>query len=61
MGEAPAPGVRAPFAIVFSGPAEAILPQGIYAVEHDVIGASEMFLVPLQPDAAGARYQAMFS
>jgi len=38
-----------------------ILPQRIYRVEHDAIGVCEIFLVPLTPDADGARYQAVFT
>jgi hypothetical protein len=60
-GEAPAPDQRAPFSIIFSGPTDPILPQAIYAIEHDAIEAVELFLVPLQPDAGGARYQAVFN
>lgn len=61
FGEAPAPEQRAPFSIIFSGPADAILPQAIYTIEHAEIGETELFLVPLQPNAAGAQYQAIFS
>lgn len=54
-------GRRAPFSIVFSGPAASIQPQGMYRLEHETLGPIELFLVALQPDAAGARYEAVFS
>jgi hypothetical protein len=54
-------GGRAPFAIEFSGPREPILQQGIHRLEHDALDALEIFLVPLTPDASGARYEAVFS
>lgn len=59
LGEAP-PGLRSPFSIVFSGPAENIQPQGVYRLEHEVLGRFELFLVALQP-AGGGRYEAIFS
>jgi hypothetical protein len=53
--------VGEPFSILFRGPVEEILPQQIYRVEHDTIGTSEIFLVPLAPGADGALYQAVFT
>jgi hypothetical protein len=61
LGQAGAAGAKQPFSIVFRGPAEQILPQGIYRVEHEAIGASDIFLVPLMPDGDGARYEAVFT
>jgi hypothetical protein len=51
---------RAPFSLIFHGPQTPILPQRIYRVEHDAIGAFDLFLVPLGPDRAGMRYEAVF-
>jgi hypothetical protein len=50
-------GGRAPFSLVFEGGPTPPLPQGIYAVEHDDLGAIEIFLVPIAPD----RYEAVFT
>jgi hypothetical protein len=52
---------RTPFSILFSGPPEPILPQGIHRLEHRALGALDVFLVPLQPESGGARYQAVFA
>ena len=59
--DAPAAGGRAPFSIVFRASGEESLPQGIYAVEHETIGACEIFLVPLAPEAGAPRYEAVFT
>jgi hypothetical protein len=55
------PRSRPPFALLFRGPAGPILPQRIYRLEHPTLGAFELFLVPLEPDAGGARYEAVFA
>jgi hypothetical protein len=51
------PGGRAPFSLVFRGGPDPPLPQRIYRVEHDALGALEIFLVPIAAD----RYQAIFT
>jgi hypothetical protein len=61
LGEAPAAGLRAPFSLVFSGASEPILGQGVWRVEHAALGTIELFLVPLQPQPDGARYQVIFN
>jgi hypothetical protein len=52
---------REPFSIVFRGPAEPILPQKIYTLEHAKLGRFELFLVPVGPDAKGMCYEAVFN
>jgi hypothetical protein len=51
---------RAPFSLLFHGPLSPILPQRTYRVEHEALGAFDLFLVPLGPDRAGQRYEAVF-
>jgi uncharacterized protein DUF6916 len=59
---------RAPFSVVFHGPLEPVMPQGIYRVEHEQFGALELFIVPLGPNVprdrgaapAVMRYEAVF-
>lgn len=53
---------RTPFSLLFvhSG-ATFYLPQRIYTLEHAALGAIEIFVVPLGPDARGMRYQAIFT
>jgi hypothetical protein len=55
-----AAGLREPFSIVLRGPAEPILPQRIYRLEHADLGALELFLVPIAQDASVTRYEAVF-
>ena len=53
--------LRTPFSLVFRGPAEPVLPQRIYRVEHEDLGALELFLVPIGRDAESVRYEAIFT
>jgi len=55
------PGGRDPFSLLFRGPADPLLPQAIYRLEHAGLGALEIFIVPVGQDAAGTRYEAIFS
>ncbi len=52
---------REPFTLLFQGPASPILPQRTYRVAHRCLPALDVFLVPIGADAAGVRYQAVFS
>ncbi len=56
-----AAGQRQPFSIFLRGPVEPVLPQRIYRLEHDDLGALELFLVPIGQDARGTRYEAVFA
>jgi hypothetical protein len=59
---------RAPFSVLFRGPIEPVMPQGIYRLEHEQLGTHEFFIVPLGPDEPSApgqspaamRYEAVF-
>ena len=42
---------RPPFSVLFHGPVEPFLPQGIYRLEGEHFGSVELFLVPLGPQA----------
>ena len=50
-------GGRAPFSLVFEGGPSPPLPQAMYPVHHERLGAMEIFLVPVAP----ARYEAVFT
>jgi hypothetical protein len=52
---------REPFSLVFRGPKESVLPQGIYTVEQEALGTAGIFLVPIGPDDVGQRYEAIFN
>lgn len=59
----PGPGgeQRQQFSLVFRGPADQVLAQGIRALAHPGLGDLALFLVPLGPDADGMRYEAAFA
>jgi hypothetical protein len=48
------------FSLFFTAPDGILLPQHTYAVEHEQLGAFELFLVPLGPKN-GNRYEAVFN
>ena len=57
-----APGMeRAPFRLAFLGPADPVLPQRTYRLEHGALGALDIFLVPIASDAGGTTYEAIFA
>ena len=49
------------FSAFFKGPREPYLPQRSYALEHERMGAFELFLVPVAKDENGFRYEAVFN
>ena len=52
---------RRPFSIVFRGPVGIVLPQRIYQIVHKEMGTLGLFLVPIGPDQAGMRYEAVLA
>jgi hypothetical protein len=52
---------REPFRLLFRGPAEPVLPQATYALEHPELGMTEIFIVPIGSDADGIAYEAIFA
>lgn len=52
---------RAPFSLIFEGPAEPQLPQATYALAHPALGSLDIFLVPVARSPAGFRYEAVFN
>ena len=54
-------GSRTPFSLVFRSPAGAPLPQRIYRLQLEELGALDLFLVPIGPDETGMCYEAVFT
>lgn len=52
---------REQFSLHFRGPATPALAQRIYRLEHTSLGVLEIFLVPIQRDAGGMIYEAVFT
>ena len=49
------------FSLIFTGPISPCLPQRLYDLSHPRLGNVELFLVPVGPDEAGMKYEAIFS
>ena len=55
---------RAPFRLIFHGPAQPVHPQATLPLDHPELGLVEIFLVPIGPAAQGMnimRYEAIFT
>ncbi|MGA7614699.1 MAG: hypothetical protein WBX15_05895 [Thermoanaerobaculia bacterium] len=52
---------RSPFSLIFRGERERILAQGTYSLRHDKLGELPLFIVPVQPEPDGSRYEAVFN
>ncbi len=50
-----------PFALVFRGPRQPVLPQRVHTLAHTRVGALAFFLVPVQGSEAGVDYEAIFN
>jgi hypothetical protein len=60
-GRATASKRRIPFTLSFRTTLSPVLPQRIYEVVHDEMGAYDIFLVPVGPDGKGMVYEAIFT
>ncbi|MFY9556232.1 MAG: hypothetical protein WAV47_16085 [Blastocatellia bacterium] len=49
------------FSLVFLGPVNAPIEQNTYKLDHDRLGALDLFLVPIGRDKEGVRYEAIFN
>ena len=49
------------FSVFFQGPGDLQLPQNTYRLEHEQMGAFDIFLVPITGDQQGFRYEAVFN
>jgi hypothetical protein len=54
-------GKRRAFSLLFSGPREPILAQGVYPLEHDSLGTLEIFVVPIGVTQDNCQYQVIFA
>src|ERR1700733_9818655 len=59
VGQAPSPYEQ--FSILFRGDRNKIHEQRTYAMEHDTMGAFDLFLTPVERDDQGTLYQAVFN
>ncbi len=49
------------FALLFRGPRERALAQGMVELEHPALGAVALFVVPVGVDAEGMQYEVVFN
>jgi len=49
------------FSLFFQGPADIFVPQGTYTLEHERMGALDIFIVPVTRDGGGFRYESVFN
>ncbi len=49
------------FSVVFHGPADSLLQQGVYHLSNERLGDLELFLVPIAQDQDGYQYEAVFN
>ena len=49
------------FSVLFHGPLERFLPQGMVGLRHETLGEFELFLVPVARDTDGFQYEAVFN
>lgn len=49
------------FSLFFRGSLELLLPQSTYRMEHEALGGTEIFIVPVRRDDAGFYYEAVFN
>lgn len=49
------------FTLVFRGPLDMFLGQGVRFLKHDQMGEFELFIVPVKQDEQGFHYEAVFN
>ena len=49
------------FVLVFRGPLDTFLGQGVRDFKHDKMGRFELFIVPIRQDQQGFYYEAVFN
>ncbi|MBS1904114.1 MAG: hypothetical protein JSS75_10450 [Bacteroidetes bacterium] len=50
-----------PFALLFRGAPDVVLPQGLYQFEHQHMGSFIMSIVPVGPGEGGMLYESIFN
>jgi hypothetical protein len=49
------------FSLVFQGPTDAPRFQSIFRLDHETLGALDLFLVPIGQNETGLQYEAIFN
>ncbi len=53
--------IQEQFSLLFRGPLDHRLNQGMHRLEHPILGAFDLFLVPVAQTEAGFEYEAFFN
>ena len=54
-------GTQEQFSLVFRGPRDNFLGQGMRSLDHEKLGQCDLFLVPVREDAEGYYYEVVFN
>jgi hypothetical protein len=49
------------FTLIFRGPLDLPIMQGLFRLEHEKLGTEDIFLVPISKDAEGIYFEAVFN
>ena len=49
------------FSLIFRGPLDLPIQQGLFRLEHEKLGTEEIFLVPVSKDTEGIYFEAVFN
>ena len=60
-GEPPGEGLRQPFTLIFKGPKNRVLTEGVFAVENAAVGRYELYLIPILSPGELQDYQCVFN
>lgn len=55
------PSLREPFTLIFQGPKDSIVPEGIYTVSNDGAGSFELYIIPIVSPGNRQSYQVIFN
>ncbi len=57
----PAEGMRKAFVLIFAGPKDALLPEGLYEVESEKTGRLPLYIIPIISPGERQSYQVVFN
>ena len=61
VGKSIDPSLREPFTLIFQGPKDSILPEGIYNVSNDGAGSFDLYIIPIVSPGDLQSYQVIFN
>jgi hypothetical protein len=52
---------RQPFTLIFLGPKDGLLPEGLHKLSHDDLGEFDLYLIPILSAGERQAYQSIFN